>query len=72
MGYAEKDMNTLTGDVFLSEASQRIVRNAGGSVTIPNDPSDRLIEYADESFYKGDSNDIILNIDCIFNITGIF
>ena len=74
MGYAEKDMNTLTGDVFLSEASQRIVRNAGGSVTIPNDPSDRLIEYADESFYKGDSNDIILNISYLgdgYSLTSI-
>jgi outer membrane receptor protein involved in Fe transport len=62
VGYAEKDMNTLAGDVYLSEASQRIVRNAGGSLSIPNDPGDRLVEYADESYYKGDSNDIILNL----------
>ncbi len=62
VGYAEKDMNTLTGDVFLSEESQRIVRNAGGSLTIPNDPSDRLVEYGDGSYYQGDSNDIILNL----------
>jgi iron complex outermembrane receptor protein len=62
VGYSEKDMNTLTGDVYLSEESQRIVRNAGGTVSIPNDPSDRLIEYSDGSSYEGDANDIILNL----------
>jgi outer membrane receptor protein involved in Fe transport len=63
VGYADKDMNTTTGDVFLSDASRRILRNAGASLTIPNDPSDRLIEYSEGSGYIGDSNDIIFTLE---------
>ncbi|WP_269620724.1 TonB-dependent receptor [Zhongshania sp. BJYM1] len=63
VGYADKDMNTTTGDVFLSDAMQRILRNAGASLTIPNDPSDRLIEYSEGSGYIGDSNDVIFTME---------
>ncbi|MFT5032401.1 MAG: iron complex outermembrane receptor protein [Bermanella sp.] len=63
VGYAEKDMNTATGDVFLSDAGRRILSNAGATLTIPNDPSDRLIEYSEGSGYIGDSNDIILTLE---------
>tara|TARA_R110002167_G_scaffold1569_2_gene7531 strand:+ start:1446 stop:3809 length:2364 start_codon:yes stop_codon:yes gene_type:complete len=63
VGYSEKDMNTTTGDVFLSDASQRILSNAGATLSIPNDPTDRLIEYSEGSGYIGDSNDIIFTME---------
>ncbi len=63
VGYADKDMNTTTGDVFLSDPARRILANAGANLTIPNDPSDRLIEYSEGSGYIGDSNDIILTLE---------
>lgn len=63
LGYAEKDLRPMTGDVFLSDASREVIDNAGGQLTIPNDPSDRTVEYGDEITFESESNDVVLNLE---------
>lgn len=63
LGYGEKDLSPMTGDVFLSQASRDVIRDAGGSLTVPNDPEDRRVEYADPITFTSESNDIVLTLE---------
>lgn len=63
LGYSEKDLRPMTGDVFLSDASRKVITNAGGRLTIANDASDRTVEYGDEITFESESNDIVLTLE---------
>ena len=62
LGYSEKDMRPLSGDVFLSDASLQAMSDAGARITLPNDPADRRVEYRDEITFESESNDIVLTL----------
>ncbi|MFT5888416.1 MAG: iron complex outermembrane receptor protein [Zhongshania sp.] len=63
VGYSEKDMNPMTGDLFLSDATRSVITRAGGSLSIPNDPSDRLVENDDSIIYTSESLDVIFKLE---------
>lgn len=62
-GRSEKDMKPMTGDVFLSEANQQVILNAGGSLVIPNDASDRKVQYLEGNYFESEADDIILTLE---------
>ena len=63
VGYSEKDLNPMSGDVYLSEAAKTIIANAGGKTSIANDPTDRKVEYRDNTTFASESNDVILKVE---------
>ena len=67
VGYSEKDMNPMSGDVYLSEAAREIIANAGGRLSIANDPTDRKVEYRDNTTFDSESNDVILKLEYAFD-----
>lgn len=67
VGYSEKDLNPMSGDVYLSEAAKTIIANAGGKTSIANDPTDRKVEYRDNTTFASESNDLILKVEYAFD-----